>query len=133
LAISKNQSPKANHQQMRNFRKWEVYNNAKSCSVLVYQITKDFPEVEKFGLISQLRRASVSVVANIAEGASRSTDKNFKHFLTMSLGSSFEIEAQLDISLELGFITEKDYKETSSRNEVIQKQLNAFISKLKKY
>jgi four helix bundle protein len=51
----------------------------------------------------------------------------------MSLGSSFEIEAQLDISLELGFITEKDYKEISSRNEVIQKQLNAFISKLKKY
>lgn len=49
---------------MRNFRKWDVYTNAKDYSVLIYHITKEFPDAEKFGLISQLRRASVSVVAN---------------------------------------------------------------------
>jgi four helix bundle protein len=56
---------------MRNFRKWDVYNNYKACSVLIYQLTKDFSVEEKFGLISQLRMASISVVANIAEGACR--------------------------------------------------------------
>ena len=117
---------------MRDFRKWDVYNNAKSCTVLLYHLTKEFPDSEKFGLTSQLRRASVSIISNISEGASRSTDKNFRHFLTIALGSSFEIEAQLDVSLELGFITEKNYKDVSSKNEIIQKQLNAFISKLKK-
>ena len=117
---------------MRDFRKWDVYNNAKSLTILIYHLTKGFPDSEKFGLVNQLRRASVSVVANIAEGASRATDKNFRHFLTMALGSSFEIEAQLDISLELGFITERNFKDASSKNEIIQKQLNAFISKLKK-
>ena len=117
---------------MRNFRKWDVYKNAKSCSVLIYQITKSYPEAEKFGLISQLRRASVSVIANIAEGASRSSEKNFKHFLTMSLGSSFEIEALLEISLDLQFISRENFDEIMNKNEVVQKQLNAFISKLDK-
>ena len=115
---------------MRNFRKWDVYNNSKACSVLIYQLTKDFPVEEKFGLISQLRRASISVVANIAEGASRSSEKNFKHFLTMSIGSSFEIEALLEISLELKFISIQNFNDIFEKNKIIQKQLNAFISKL---
>jgi four helix bundle protein len=115
---------------MRNFRKWDVYSNAKSCSILIYHLTKDFPDDEKFGLISQLRRASVSVVANIAEGASRSSEKNFKHFLSMSIGSSFEIEALLEISLELGYISVENFNDIIKKNEIIQKQLNAFISKL---
>lgn len=117
---------------MRNFRKWDVYNNAKSCSILIYQLTKDFPDDEKFGLISQLRRASISIVANIAEGSSRSSEKNFKHFLSMSLGSSFEIEALLEISLELGYISIENSNDIMKKNEIIQKQLNAFISKLNK-
>lgn len=117
---------------MRNFRKWDVYDNAKICSVLIYQITKSFPDTEKFGLINQLRRASVSIIANIAEGASRSSEKNFKHFLTMSLGSSFEIEALLEISLDLEFISKEDFNSIAEKNEIVQKQLNAFISKLNK-
>ncbi len=116
---------------MRDFRKWDVYSNAKQLSVAVYQLTNSFPESEKFGLISQMRRASVSIVANIAEGAGRNTEKDFKHFLSMSLGSAFEVEALLDIAKELNLINESKQSETFGKLEIVQKQLNAFITKLK--
>lgn len=99
---------------------------------MIYQITRDFPDSEKFGLVNQLRRASVSIAVNIAEGAGRSTEKDFKHFLTMSLGSSFELEALLEISNKLGFLSNDISKKVLDQLEVIQKQLNAFITKLKK-
>jgi len=54
---------------MGNFRNWDVYSNARNLTVQIYQITKDFPDAERFGLISQIRRAAVSIVANIAEGS----------------------------------------------------------------
>jgi four helix bundle protein len=116
---------------VRNFRKWDVYSNAKQLSVVVYQLTNSFPDLEKFGLISQMRRASVSIVANIAEGAGRNTEKDFKHFLFMSLGSAFEVEALLDIAKELNFINESTLSETLGKLQIVQKQLNAFITKLK--
>lgn len=75
-----------------------------------YLITKSFPDDEKFGLISQLRRASVSIPSNIAEGASRVSNKYFNRFLRISLGSCYEIETQLLISLDLGFIDNKSLK-----------------------
>jgi four helix bundle protein len=116
---------------MRNFRKWDVYSNAKKLSVAVYELTSAFPDSEKFGLISQMRRASVSIVANIAEGAGRNTEKDFKHFLYMSLGSAFEVEALMDIAKELNFISEGNQNETLIKLQVVQKQLNAFITRLK--
>ena len=116
---------------MRNFRNWEVYSNAKQLSVAVYQLTSSFPDSEKFGLISQMRRASVSILANIAEGAGRNTEKEFKQFLFISLGSAFEVEAFLDIAKEINFINENTQKETLELLQIVQKQLNAFITKLK--
>jgi four helix bundle protein len=76
---------------MRNFRNWEMYINSKVLVKEVYILTADFPDSEKFGLISQLRRAAVSISANIAEGAGRQTDKDFRNFLFIALGSAFEV------------------------------------------
>jgi len=115
---------------MRNFRNWDVYRNAKNLTVVIYQITKDFPDTERSGLISQIRRASVSIVANIAEGAGRVTERDFKHFLTMALGSAFEVEALIEVSDDLKFLEEESKIKTLVNLEVIQKLLNAFITKL---
>jgi four helix bundle protein len=116
---------------MRNFRNWEVYSNAKQLSVAVYQLTSSFPDSEKFGLVSQMRRASVSILANIAEGAGRNTEKEFKQFLFISLGSAFEVEALLDIAKEINFVDDSKQIEILEMLQIVQKQLNAFITKLK--
>ncbi|MGJ8761254.1 MAG: four helix bundle protein [Polaribacter sp.] len=81
----------------------------------MYIITKSFPIDEKFGLISQLRIAIVSIPSNIAEGAARSSNKDFKRFLRISLGSCCEIETQLLISFDLGFL-EKEELEKLNKN-----------------
>ena len=116
---------------MRNFRNWEVYHNAKKFSVSIYSLTNEFPDSEKFGLTSQMRRAAVSIVANIAEGAGRSTEKDFKHFLNMAMGSAFEVEALLEVCNELNFIDDNKRNHILADLTVVQKQLNAFISKLR--
>jgi len=74
----------------------------------IYIATKSFPTDERFGLISQLRRASVSIPSNIAEGVSRNSNKDFKRFLRISLGSCYEIETQLLISFDLDFVYTKE-------------------------
>ena len=116
---------------MRNFRHWDVYKNSKILVILLYRITEQFPDTEKFGITSQIRRATVSIVANIAEGAGRSTEKDFRHFLTMAIGSAFELEALIEISQDLNFISREDGSDALKQLLMIQKQLNSFISKLK--
>lgn len=69
-----------------------MYVGSKTLVKEIYLITKDFPESEKFGLISQVRRAAVSIPTNIAEGAGRQTDKDFRNFLFIALGSAFEVK-----------------------------------------
>lgn len=75
----------------------------------VFNLTATFPNDEKFGLTSQINRASISIPSNIEEGSSR-TDKSFSHFLDVSLGSSFELETQLLIAKKRGFITEQQFR-----------------------
>ena len=75
----------------------------------IYRITKEFPSEEKFGLISQLRRATVSISSNLAEGTSRKTNKDKAHFTTISFSSAIEVLNQLIISKELAFISENDF------------------------
>jgi four helix bundle protein len=116
---------------MRNFRHWDVYKNSRILVILVYRITEQFPDSEKFGLTSQMRRAGVSIVANIAEGAGRSTEKDFRHFLTMAIGSAFELEALIEVAKDLNFLPEEKKSEAFDQLLIIQKQLNSFISKLK--
>ena len=92
-----------------SFEKLDVWIEAKEFSKAIYLITSKFPETGKFGLVTQLRRASVSVCSNIAEGSARKSFKDKAHFSTMSFSSAVEILNQLIISYELKFITEKEY------------------------
>ena len=89
---------------MHNYRELKIWHKAIDLSVDIYELVADYPNDEKFGLVSQLRRASVSVPSNIAEGSSRGSEKDFARFLTMSLGSLFEIETQLIISQRVNYI-----------------------------
>jgi four helix bundle protein len=99
---------------------------------LVYELVKTFPQEEMYALSSQLKRTSVSIPSNIAEGYGRNTDKSFSHFLNIARGSLFEIETQLVISKELGFITnEKIYQELISQIEEKSKMINAFLKNSK--
>ena len=98
----------------------------------IYMMTKAFPKDEVFGLVSQMRRAAVSVPSNIAEGYARGTDREKLHFLRISSGSMSEIETQLMLSLNLGYISQEVYDELSERVTSVWKQLNALISSLKK-
>ena len=98
----------------------------------IYLMTKSFPKEEVFGLASQLRRASVSVPSNIAEGYARGTDKEKLHFLRISSGSMSEVEIQLLLSLNLGYINQEKYNELSEIVTSVWKQLNSLITSLKK-
>jgi four helix bundle protein len=94
---------------------------------LVYKLVKSFPKEELYALTSQLKRASVSIPSNIAEGNGRNTDKSFSHFLDISRGSLFGIETQLLIAKELGFVTNQNlYIEILSQIEEESKMINAF-------
>jgi four helix bundle protein len=91
----------------------------------IYRLTKDFPSEEKFGLISQLRRASISIASNLAEGTSRKTNKDKAHFTTIAFSSAMEVLNQIIISKELNFISEKDYILVREKLEKISNMLNA--------
>jgi four helix bundle protein len=93
-----------------SFEKLDVWQKAREYVTLIYKLTGSFPENEKFGLISQLRRASISIVSNIAEGTSRSSLKDQVRFTEIAYGSALETYCQLIVSMDLGFLDEKDFE-----------------------
>ena len=111
-----------------SFEKLEAWQHARRLSVWVYQITKKYPEEEKFGIISQMRRAAVAIASNLAEGTSRITSKDQCHFSTIAYSSTIELLNDLIISMDLLFIDENNY--TEGRN-LIEKQ-TYLISQLRK-
>lgn len=94
-----------------SFEKLECWQRARQLAVWIYKNTKDFPTEEKFGIISQMRRASVSIASNIAEGSSRKTPKDQAHFSTIAYSSTVELLNDLIISNDLNFLSEKQYFE----------------------
>ena len=107
------------------FEKLEVWKEYISLDKSIYHTTRAFPSEEKFGLTSQLRRASVSISSNLAKGTSRYTDKDKAHFTTMSFSSTMEVLNQLIICKELNFITENEYLKIRKSIEKITNMLNA--------
>lgn len=89
---------------MHRFKDLEVWKQSRLFCSEIYSVTSSFPDSEKFGLTNQLRRAAVSIPSNIAEGASRSSSKDFSRFLEIAIGSAYELETQLLIASDLRFI-----------------------------
>ena len=116
----------------RNFRDYPVWNEAVDYATHVYKVTSSMPWFEKKGLCDQLQRAAVSISSNIAEGAARSSDADFAHFLGFSLGSAFEVETQLTIAKNVGYLDENHYQELITKLSSIERQLNALISSIRK-
>lgn len=114
---------------MRNFRDLDVWKSSVLFVKKIYQITDTFPATEKYGLSSQISRCAVSIPSNIAEGCSRNSQRDFSRFLQISLGSSFELETQIEIAKELNFIKDEQYFNLISELHSIQKRIQA----LKKY
>lgn len=113
------------------FKELQIWQRSRAFCSVIYKLTADFPETEKFGLVNQLRRASVSIPSNIAEGSSRSSNKDFVRFLTISIGSAYEIETQLLIASDLNFISNKDLGTTVNELNEIIKMISKFKSSLK--
>jgi four helix bundle protein len=114
---------------MRNFRDLEVWQSSVLFVKKIYIVTGSFPKEEKYGLVSQINRCAVSIPSNIAEGCSRTSQKDFSRFLQISLGSAFELETQIEIAKEIGFVHVTVHLEIISELNVIQKR----IQSLKKY
>jgi four helix bundle protein len=97
----------------------------------VYLLTSNFPKEEKFGLISQINRCSISIPSNIAEGSSRSSNKEFSHFIKIALGSLFELETQIILSSDFKMINDQDSNIILDKITTLQKMINGFLTTLK--
>lgn len=107
-----------------SFEKLNVWQQARLLAKEIYILPSSFPNEEKFGLVSQMRRAIISVSSNIAEGSSRKSDKDQAHFYTTAFSSLVELLNQLILSFDLGFISEEKYFELRASVELISNQLN---------
>ena len=116
----------------RNFREYPVWKEAVDYATFVYEVTEKMPWFEKKVLCDQLQRAAVSISSNIAEGAARSSDADFAHFLDFALGSAFEVETQLTIAKNVGYLDENHYLELKSKLSSIEKQLNGLVTSIRK-
>jgi four helix bundle protein len=116
---------------MRNFRGLNVWNKAHSLALGVYRATAKFPREELYGLTSQMRRASASIAANIAEGCGRTGEAELARFLQIGLGSASELEYHLILASDLGFLSRPDHDGLAGRVCEVKRMLTALIRKLK--
>ncbi len=116
---------------MHQFKELIIWKKSRLFCSTIYLISADFPSEEKFGLTNQLRRASVSIPSNIAEGSSRNSNKEFARFLEIAIGSGYEIETQILIAYDIGFIIINKMDELLFQLEEIIKMISKFKSTLK--
>ena len=114
-----------------SYKNLNVYQDAKAFVVAVYKLLDRFPDSEKFALCNQIRRAAISVTSNIAEGVSRTSNKEKVHFLEIAYASMMEVDSQLDVSVDLGYITKEQYNTIEEKIDGIARQLSALRSKYK--
>jgi four helix bundle protein len=116
---------------VRDFRKLQVWEKAHELTQAVYRTTITVPTEELFGLTSQIRRASSSIPANIAEGCGRDGDAEFKRFLQIAMGSASELEYHLLLAHDLGYIEHEDYPRLEQNVTEVKRMLTGFIHRLK--
>src|SRR5690606_4294682 len=114
------------------FERLDVWQNYRVFVKEIYLITRQFPEEEKFGITSQIRRASLSICANIAEGTSRKTEKDKARFINMAFSSALETVNFIILCNDLGLLTNEEYKNLREKLEKITNQLNSLYNKFDK-
>jgi len=115
---------------MFRFEKLDVWQKAVDFADRVYAATRGFPDDERFGLTSQMRRASVSVSSNIAEGSGRSSDKNLAHFVEIAYGSLMEVVSQTQVGFRQGFLKQDERDELYIRAEEVARMLSGLKASL---
>jgi len=116
---------------MKSYKELIVWQKSFELTKEIYKITVNFPREELYGLVSQMRRATLSIPSNIAEGFSRSYTKEFVQFLKIAFGSGAELETQLLLAKELKFLRNEEYNSLDQTLQEIMKMLNKMISTLK--
>ena len=116
---------------MGDYRKLQVWERAHRLTLEVYKVTGALPREETYGLISQLRRASSSIPANIAEGCGRDSDAEIARFLRIAKGSAKELDYQLLLAHDLGYLRPNDYQRLSIEAQGVSRMLSTFIGRLR--
>ena len=117
---------------MRDFKKYDIWQLSHSLTLEIYKITSNFPKEELYGLTNQIRRASVSIPSNIAEGSARNSDKEFIQFLSYSKGSCGELRSQLYRAFDRKHITEEEFEFLKEKTITESKKIGSFMSYLVK-
>ena len=115
---------------MHNIKELKIWNKAMELTVEIYKATEKFPKEETYGLTSQIRRAAVSIPSNISEGAGRNSKNEFRHFLSIANGSSYELQSQLVISNRLNLLTDETTEILLTKIDEIQKMNYSFQKSL---
>ncbi|MBI3737634.1 MAG: four helix bundle protein [Chloroflexi bacterium] len=118
------------HTKIRGFKDLIVWQRSLSLAVEIYRLTKEFPRDETYGLTSQIRRASVSIPSNLVEGHARNTKSQFANFIDIALGSAAELETQLTISLQIGYIKQADYDKLVNELTEITRMLYGLLNRV---
>jgi len=116
---------------MKDFRQLKVWEKSHQLALAVYKATKEFPKEELYGLTSQIRRASMSIPTNIAEGCGRHTDADFARFLQMAMGSASETEYQLILAHDLDFLSNNSYEQLHNEAEEVKRMLASLLKTLR--
>ena len=116
---------------MQGYKDLRVYEKLYKAAKAIYQLSEEFPKEEIYAITNQIRRASLSIPLNIAEGyVKRGSQREFKRFLEMAIGSSNEVSVLLDFAKDLGYMSEERHEKASREYEEISKMLNVFIQKV---
>ena len=116
---------------IKSYKELEIYNRSYKIALRLHEVTKKFPESERYDLTSQIRRCSKSVPSNIAEGWGRQSNEEFKRFLRISLGSCNEMQVHLSFCKDLKYISQEEYEYYNSEYEKLGRMLNVSIQKWK--
>ena len=116
---------------IKSYKELEVYRYSYELAIQIYKITDRYPKGEIYGIISQVRRAAVSIVLNIAEGYGRKSKEEFKRFLKISLGSLYETKTLIDMSRDLEYIDEEIYNELADKYDILARKVYMLMIKWK--
>lgn len=118
---------------IQTFKDLEAWKQAHQCVLHVYKITRGFPKEELFGLVSQMRRCAVSITSNIAEGFSRASYREKAQFYSIALGSVTELQNQMEVSKDVGYLSEDEFLKAEAQLLTIHKIMNGLIKSTRQY